>query len=72
MSRQAVTKHLAVLEDAGLIERWTQGRERIHALRGAPLREVADWLAPFEKLWDGRLSRLKAHGDGGGEGVADP
>lgn len=66
MTRQAVTKHLNVLEDAGLIERHSRGRERIHRLRGEPLRQVNDWLAPFEAAWDDRLARLKRHLDGDG------
>lgn len=61
MTRQAVTKHLAVLEDAGLVERWTEGRERMHALRATGLRDLADWLAPYEAEWDARLERLTAH-----------
>lgn len=63
MSRQAVTKHLDVLESAGLVERFARGRERIHRLTGAPLRRVDDWLAPYEAEWDERLQRLKRHLD---------
>ncbi len=71
MSRQAVTKHLDTLESAGLIERHMRGRERLHVLRGEPLREVGDWLAPYEAVWDERLARLRQYveGDpGGGRG----
>lgn len=64
MTRQAVTKHLNALEDAGLIERRHQGRERIHSLRPDPLRELSDWLAPYERAWDERLERLREHLDG--------
>ena len=64
ITRQAVTKHLDVLESAGLIERRVVGRERIHSLITAPLTELADWLAPYEAEWDARLERLRDHVDG--------
>ena len=66
ISRQAVTKHLAVLADAGLIEQTRRGRERLHRLSGKPLKEVSDWLAPYEAEWDARLERLRRHVDGHG------
>ena len=61
MSRQAVTKHLDVLESAGLVQRFARGRERVHRLNGDPLKRVDDWLAPFEAEWDERLGRLTRH-----------
>lgn len=64
MSRQAVTKHLDVLEQAGLVERQHRGRERLHTARAEPLRDVVDWLTPWEEEWDDRLTKLKKHLDG--------
>jgi DNA-binding transcriptional ArsR family regulator len=61
MTRQAVTKHLGVLEAAGLIEKRPEGREMVHALSSEPLKQVSDWLAPYEAAWDERLARLEAH-----------
>jgi len=61
ITRQAVTKHLDALHDAGLIRVWARGRERLHQLEPAPLREVSDWLAPYAAAWDARLARLQAH-----------
>ena len=61
MSRQAVTKHLDVLRDAGLLRVRRLGRERIHELDPAPLRDVSDFLAPYAAAWDERLIRLAAH-----------
>ena len=61
MTRQAVTKHLDLLEEAELVRRRVEGRRRMHELRGAPLRALDDWLAPFEAEWDERLGRLRAH-----------
>lgn len=61
ITRQAVTKHLHVLRDAGLLRIHRRGRERIHELDPEPLREVADFLAPYAAAWDERLARLEAH-----------
>ena len=61
MSRQAVTKHLDVLGNAGLIEQEWRGRERLHRLKAEPLQEVEDWLAPYSAAWDRRLARLREH-----------
>ena len=67
ISRQAVTKHLDVLEMAGLIRKWIKGRERLHELEAEPLRVVDDWLAPYAAAWDERLERLRIHLDGDGD-----
>jgi DNA-binding transcriptional ArsR family regulator len=61
MTRQAVTKHLDALRGAGLVTITRSGRERLHALNAAPLREIDDWLAPYAAAWDDRLLRLQAH-----------
>ena len=51
----AVTKHLKLLERAGLIERRKQGREVFISLRPTPLREVAGWVHEYERFWNERL-----------------
>jgi len=61
MTRQAVSKHLSVLEAAGLIEYEWWGRERRHRLKSEPLREMDDWLAPYAAAWDRRLDRLRRY-----------
>jgi DNA-binding transcriptional ArsR family regulator len=48
----AVTKHLKLLERAGLIERRKQGREVYISFRGKPLREVAGWVHEYERFWN--------------------
>ncbi|HAK57107.1 MAG: helix-turn-helix transcriptional regulator [Vicinamibacterales bacterium] len=63
ISRQAVTKHLGLLERAGLIEHEWAGRERLHRLRPKPLQRVDTWLAPYARAWDRRLARLARHLD---------
>lgn len=58
MSKPAITKHLKVLESAGLMKRSVQGRTHICRLTSSPLSEVADWLAFYEKFWSKKLDGL--------------
>jgi DNA-binding transcriptional ArsR family regulator len=53
----AVSKHLKLLERAGLIERRKQGREVYISFRGEPLREVAGWVHEYERFWNERLNQ---------------
>src|SRR5450755_3243322 len=57
----AVTKHLKLLERAGLIERRKQGREVLISLRAEPLREVAGWLHEYERFWNERLDQFEQY-----------
>jgi DNA-binding transcriptional ArsR family regulator len=57
-SVQAVSKHLKVLERAGLITRGRTAQLRPSRLEGAPLREVVNWLEQYRDIWEGRLDRL--------------
>jgi len=59
MSLNAVSKHLKVLERAGLLKRTRRGREHVLVLRAEPLREVARWAARYEQFWNDRLDRLE-------------
>lgn len=54
----AVTKHLKLLERAGLIVRKKQGREVMISFRAEPLREVAGWLQHYERFWNERLDEF--------------
>jgi len=58
LSVQAVSKHLKVLERAGLITRGRAAQRRPSRLESAPLRDVADWLERYREIWEGRLDRL--------------
>jgi DNA-binding transcriptional ArsR family regulator len=58
LSVQAVSKHLKVLERAGLITRGRAAQQRPSRLQGAPLRDVEDWLERYREIWEGRLDRL--------------
>ena len=59
ISRQAITKHLRVLESAGLVRGETAGRQRLFELEPKPLGEIRDYLDLVSKQWDQALTRLK-------------
>ena len=61
MTRQAVSKHLAVLGQADLVHSRRRGRTRVHSLNPAPLSDVAGWLADYARLWDDRLDQLRSY-----------
>ncbi|MFU2107425.1 ArsR/SmtB family transcription factor [Paenibacillus larvae] len=59
MSRTAVSKHLRVLADAGLVKDRKVGRETRYRLEPEPLLELKRWLSYYEQYWDNKLSVLK-------------
>lgn len=61
MSLPAVSKHLRVLERAGLIARGREAQWRPCSIEAAPLKEVADWTARYRHIWEGRLNRLDTY-----------
>ena len=58
ISQPAVSKHLRVLREVGLVRRRQRGRERVYSLEAQPLREVADWIAHYERFWNEKLQSL--------------
>jgi DNA-binding transcriptional ArsR family regulator len=58
ISVQAVSKHLKVLERAGLITRGRSAQLRPSRLRGAPLKDAAEWLEQYRRFWQGSFDRL--------------
>ena len=62
-SQPAVSKHLRVLREAGLVEVRVDAQRRLYRLRPDPLREVDEWLEPYRLLWESRLDRLAEHLD---------
>jgi DNA-binding transcriptional ArsR family regulator len=58
MSMPAISKHLKVLERAGLIARGREAQWRPCRLEAAPLKEVADWVEEYRQVWEQRLDRL--------------
>jgi DNA-binding transcriptional ArsR family regulator len=63
VTRQAVAKHLAALQDAGLVEVTRSGREARYALTPAPLTDAVAWIEQVGGRWDDRLAALKRHLD---------
>jgi DNA-binding transcriptional ArsR family regulator len=60
MSRQAVTKHLAILEDANLVATLKRGREKLHYLNPTPIGEIYDrWIGKYERARVAALADLK-------------
>ena len=60
MSFAGASKHVKVLEDAGLVARRKEGRTHISTLEAGPLAEAERWLRQWEKFWSARLDRLQA------------
>lgn len=58
ISQQAVSKHLAYLERARLVEKRQEGRSHVCTLRPAPFKEVADWVEYYRNFWEQTLDRL--------------
>jgi DNA-binding transcriptional ArsR family regulator len=61
ISLPAISRHLKVLEGAGLIVRDKSAQWRPSALRAEPLKEATDWLETYRVIWEGRMDRLDAH-----------
>ena len=63
LSQPAVSKHLKVLREAGLVEVRTDAQRRVYSVCTEPLREVDDWLEPYRRQWAGHLDALERHLD---------
>ena len=61
MSGPAVSKHLRVLERAGLVQRGREAQWRPRTLQAAPLKEVAEWAGEFRRFWDASYARLDVY-----------
>jgi DNA-binding transcriptional ArsR family regulator len=61
MSMPAVSKHLRVLEDAGLISRGRDAQRRPCRIEGARLKEISEWTERYRAIWEGRLDRLDGY-----------
>jgi DNA-binding transcriptional ArsR family regulator len=61
VSLAAVSKHVHVLRQAGLLSQRQEGRQRLCRLVAAPLRDADDWLADYRRFWDLRLDALAGH-----------
>ncbi len=63
VSQPAVSKHLRVLKEAGLVDVRADAQRRLYRIRLEPLAELDDWLAPYRELWTTHLDRLEDHLD---------
>ncbi len=63
LTQPAVSKHLRVLRDAGLVEARVDAQRRLYRIRPEPLEDLDEWLASYRKLWSARLDRLRDHLD---------
>jgi len=63
LSQPAVSKHLRVLRDAGLVTVRVDAQRRLYRVDPEPLRALDDWLVPYRRLWATRLDALEAHLD---------
>ena len=61
LSQPTISKHLKVLEDAGFIECGRDAQRRPRKLVAVGLKDVADWIEPFRRQWEGRLDNLERH-----------
>ncbi|GAB2654345.1 ArsR/SmtB family transcription factor [Arenimonas aestuarii] len=61
MSQPAVSKHLKVLERAGLVSRGREAQWRPCRIDAGPLKDATDWLEPYRRLWEARFDRLDAY-----------
>lgn len=69
MSQPAISKHLRVLRDAGLVEARADGQRRIYRVRPEPLMQLDQWLEPYRQMWQESLDRLAEHLDNNGSAV---
>jgi DNA-binding transcriptional ArsR family regulator len=61
VSKPAVTKHLKVLEDAGVVARTVRGRTHVLRLETRPLREASEWLELHRSLWEAKFAAVERH-----------
>ena len=61
VSQPAVSHHLRILREAGLVKKRQLGRQRLYRLQARPLREVYDWVAHYERFWAEKLGALGEH-----------
>jgi DNA-binding transcriptional ArsR family regulator len=63
MSQPAVSKHLRVLKDAGMVTARADAQRRLYRIRPEPLAELDEWLSTYRKFWNVSLDRLEEHLD---------
>jgi DNA-binding transcriptional ArsR family regulator len=76
LSQPAVSKHLRILREAGLVESRVDAQRRVYRVHAEPLRAIDEWLEPYRRMWAARLDDLERHldaisGDDVEEGATD-
>ena len=61
LSQPAVSKHLRILREAGLVEVRGDAQRRLYRVRPEPLQAIDEWLAPYRRMWAARLDHLERH-----------
>ncbi len=61
ISLNSISKHIRMLERAGLVRRAVSGRDHVLSLNAAPLSEAAQWIERYRRFWEGRLAALDAY-----------
>ncbi|MDB5095306.1 MAG: ArsR family transcriptional regulator [Candidatus Eremiobacteraeota bacterium] len=61
LSQPTISKHLKVLERAGLVTRGRDAQRRPRTLAAVPLKEIADWVEPYRRLWEQKFARLDGY-----------
>jgi DNA-binding transcriptional ArsR family regulator len=59
ISLNSISKHIRMLERAGLVSRTVQGRDHLLSLNAAPLADAVEWLERYRRFWEGRLAALE-------------
>jgi DNA-binding transcriptional ArsR family regulator len=72
VTQPAVSKHLRMLREAGLVEVRSEAQRRLYRLRTEPLRDIDEWLEPYRQLWASRLDDLGRHLDAMPEAGSPP
>ena len=60
ISAPAISRHLKVLREAGLVSQRAEGQRRIYSIEGDAMREVEDWVTRHREMWTAKLDRLEA------------
>jgi DNA-binding transcriptional ArsR family regulator len=68
LSQPAVSKHLRILREAGLVDVRGEAQRRLYRVRPEPLRAIDDWLAPYRRMWTSSLDALERHLDAMADG----
>jgi DNA-binding transcriptional ArsR family regulator len=72
LSQPAVSRHLRILREAGLVEARIDAQRRIYRVCPEPLQAIDDWLAPYRRMWASSLDALEQHLDGIGDEPSHP